>query len=136
MRAFQISFRIIFLILTISSILISQEQNGTQQELQKPQEPVTYSLLEIPAKIEEVNTYYQTLNQIVIKSQVIAQIDSLKESYLKTKEELEKDTDLDKLEEYFIRKFRFLIIFPNSIFGIFLDIKVIENSWDEGKWNL
>lgn len=104
MRAFQISFRIIFLILTISSILISQEQNGTQQELQKPQEPVTYSLLEIPAKIEEVNTYYQTLNQIVIKSQVIAQIDSLKESYLKTKEELEKDTDLDKLEEYFIRK--------------------------------
>jgi small-conductance mechanosensitive channel len=81
--------------------LISQEQ--TQQE-EIPPEPITYSLMEIPVKIEEVNNYYKTLAEIVKTSPFIAEIDSLHESYLKSKEELENEADLEKLESYFTRK--------------------------------
>jgi small-conductance mechanosensitive channel len=90
-----------FFISLFNISLISQEQ--TQQE-EKPPEPVTYSLIEIPTKIEEVSIYFQSLAEIVKPSPSIAEIDSLFETYLSTKEELEKEVDLDKPENFFTRK--------------------------------
>jgi small-conductance mechanosensitive channel len=104
MRALHSSIRIFLLILILSSPIFSQEQTGTQQVEKKPPEPISYSLLEIPVKIEEVNDYYKTLAEIVKTSPMMAKIDSLYESYLISKEELANETDLDNLDNYFTRK--------------------------------
>jgi small-conductance mechanosensitive channel len=79
----------------------SQEQ--TQQE-EKPPELITYSLTEIPAKIEEVSIYFQSLAEIVKPSPSIYQIDSLYKVYLVDKDSLESEADIDKPENYFTRK--------------------------------
>jgi len=104
MRAFTISIRIFLFFLITTSLILSQEQTVTKPQEEKPLEPITYSLLEIPTKIEEVNLYYQTLNELLKTSSGIARIDSMRKSYLKIKEELVAETDLDKLDRYFIRK--------------------------------
>jgi potassium efflux system protein len=102
MHTILIKFILISFFISLFSIsLIPQEQ--TQQE-EKPPEPITYSLTEIPAKIEEVNTYFQSLAEIVKPSPIIIQIDSLYGVYLVDKDSLESEADIDKPENYFTRK--------------------------------
>jgi small-conductance mechanosensitive channel len=103
MRALRSSINIFLLTLIISFSVLPQEQTGTQQE-EKPEEPITYSLTEIPTKIEEVSIYFQSLSEIVKPSSNIVQMDSLYEVYLADKDSLEGEADIDKPEQYFTRK--------------------------------
>jgi len=104
MRALHSLIILFLLSLIISSSNLSQAQTETKQQDEKVPEPVTYGLIEIPSKIEEVSTFFQTLAEIVKPSPSIAEIDSLYKTYLITKEELEKEVDIDKTENYFTRK--------------------------------
>ncbi|MDX1699292.1 MAG: mechanosensitive ion channel [Melioribacteraceae bacterium] len=90
-------------IIVFNSLTRAQEQ-PLQQTEQKEEEPVTYSVTEIPGKIEEISSYLQNLDQIIKPSKKVAIIDSLYDDYLITKEELQKEADLDNLDPYYTRK--------------------------------
>ncbi|MBT8378679.1 MAG: mechanosensitive ion channel [Ignavibacteria bacterium] len=96
-------FFIAFLFSLISSSF-GQEQGLLQQQEEKPSELITYQSVEIPAKTEEISLYIQKLEGVVQPSQDIALIDSSWDVYLKNKEDLLNEADLDNLDQYNTRK--------------------------------
>ena len=96
--------KLLFLLIFVTTLLaFPQEQTTTQQE-EKPPEPITYQTVDIPAKIEEISLYLQKLEGVVQPAQDITLIDSTWDAYLKSKEDLQNEADLDNLDQYYTRK--------------------------------
>ncbi len=98
---------IILLTFAITLLAFPQDETNLQQQEKtqpKQEKPITYPVIEISGKIEEVSLYLQKLEEVLEPSEEIALIDSAREAYLQGKEDLQNEADLDNLDQYNTRK--------------------------------
>jgi small-conductance mechanosensitive channel len=104
MRAIKHSITAFIFIFLSSSLILAQQETGNQKQEEKPPELITYPVIEIPQKIEEVSAYIQTLEEVVKPSKEVAKIDTSYDDYLIIKEELQSEVDFENLDQYYTRK--------------------------------
>ena len=84
----------------------SQQETPNQLLQEKPEIEVTYSVTEVPKKIEEVTVYLNELESIIAPASEIVKIETTYVDFNKSMEELRDEADLDKLDEKFTRSLK------------------------------
>jgi small-conductance mechanosensitive channel len=84
----------------------SQQETPNQLLQEKPETEVTYSVTEVPKKIEEVTVYLNDLESIIAPASEIVKIETTYVSFDSTMIELRNEADLDKLDEQFSRNLK------------------------------
>ncbi|RKY93355.1 MAG: hypothetical protein DRQ13_09565, partial [Ignavibacteriae bacterium] len=92
---------LLLLTISISHLIYSQEQTGTPILQEKPEEPVTYKVSEIPTKLEETTTYLTKLNVDIIYPEALTESDEELELVKKAYTALRHQTDSLNLEDEF-----------------------------------
>jgi len=96
-----------FLLISFSCTPNFPQQEKTNKLFQEQEvEPVTYSVTEVPKKIEEVTVYLNSLESIIVPASEIVKIETTYIGFNKSVEELRKEADLDKLGEQFTRNIK------------------------------
>lgn len=91
-----------FTALSISTF--SQEKINPLKE--KPVPEITYSVTEVPKKIEEVTVYLSDLESIIAPASEIVKIETTYVAFNESLEELRNEADLDKLDNQFTRNLK------------------------------
>jgi len=97
------SFLLISFFCTLS---FSQQETPNPLLQEKPKELVTYSVTEVPKKIEKVTVYLNNLASIVTPASEIVKIETTYVDFNESMKELRSEADLDKLAEQFSRKLK------------------------------
>ncbi len=84
----------------------SQQETPNQLLQEKPEIEVTYSVTEVPKKIEEVTVYLNDLESIIAPASEIVKIETTYVDFNESMKELRSEADLDKLEEQFSRSLK------------------------------
>ncbi|RKY93401.1 MAG: hypothetical protein DRQ13_09505, partial [Ignavibacteriae bacterium] len=84
----------------------SQQETPNQLLQEKPEIEVTYSVTEVPKKIEEVTVYLNDLESIIAPASEIVKIETTYVAFNESMKELRGEADLDKLNEQFSRNLK------------------------------
>ena len=84
----------------------SQQETSNQLLQEKPETEVTYSVTEVPKKIEEVTNYLNDLESIIVPASEIVKIETTYVDFNESMKELKSEADLDKLDEKFTRSLK------------------------------
>jgi len=94
----------VLFIISLSISTFSQEQINPLQE--KPVTEVTYTVTEVPKKIEEVTVYLNNLETIILPASEIVKIETTYVNFNNSMEELKQEADLDNLDKQFTRNLK------------------------------
>ena len=99
-------FRSFLLISFFCTPNFSQQETANQLLQEKSETEVTYSVTEVPKKIEEVTVYLNDLESIIAPASEIVKIETTYVDFYESMEELRSEADLDKLNEQFPRNLK------------------------------